>query len=259
MNEAALSKKTAHGPEAATISPAKAGPIARAMLIPTPLSVIAAGKSDGETNSGVIACQTGLLIADPTPSRKVSESNRLGVIWPIKAKTPIAPAATNIQICMTRSKRRRTTRSASAPAGSATRTTGRLPAVSTSATRTGEGVNEVINHDSPTSCIQVPTLEITVAIQSARNTDPLRGLHADALLAESFPLCFLVNVSFFADFATSGATPDRSAESCAGDAHLRRASRAKCAQSPKRPPPLSFAGRLRSYWHRCAVALSARL
>src|SRR6266852_5047013 len=185
MNEAALSKKTAHGPDAATMRPPNAGPIARAMLMPTPLSVI--------------------------------------------------------------------------PAGSATRTTGRLPAVSTSATRTGEGVNEVINHDSPTSCIQVPTLEITVAIQSARNTDPLRGLHADALPAESFPLCFLVNVSFFADFATSGATPDRSAESCAGDAHLRRASRAKCAQSPKRPPPLSFAGRLRSYWHRCAVALSARL
>src|SRR5438552_11670094 len=259
MNEAAFRKKTAHGPDAATMRPPNAGPIARAMLMPTALSVIAAGKSDCETSSGVIACQTGLLIADPTPSRKVSVSKRPGVIWPINARIPMAPAALNIQICITNNRRRRSTMSARAPAGNATRTTGRLPAVSTSATRTGEGVNEVINHDSPTSCIQVPTLEITVAIQSARNTDPLRGLHADALPAESFPLCFLVNVSFFADFATSGATPDQSAESCAGDAHLRRASRAKCAQSPKRPPPLSFAGRLRSYWHRCAVALSARL
>src|SRR5258706_2505322 len=180
MNEAALSRKTAHGPEAATIMPPNAGPIARAMLMPAALRVIAAGKSDEETSSGVIACQTGLLIADPIPSRKVSQSKRPGVIWPINARMPIAPAAMNIQICITSSQRRRSTMSASAPAGRATSTTGRLPAVSTSATRIGEGVNEVINQDSPTSCIHVPTLEMMVAIQSALNTDSRRGLHADA-------------------------------------------------------------------------------
>src|ERR1700682_2617038 len=113
---------------------------------------------------------------------------------------PIAPAATNIQICITSSKRRRSTMSASAPAGRATSTTGRLPAVSTSATRTGEGVKEVINHDSPTSCIHVPTLETTVAIHSARNTDSRRGLHADADLPES-PRVSLGKVIFLADFA----------------------------------------------------------
>src|ERR1700738_2605822 len=76
MNEAALRKKTAHGPAAATIRPPNAGPIARAMLMPTLLSAIAAGKSDEGTNSGVIACQTGLLIAAPTPRRKVDKSKR---------------------------------------------------------------------------------------------------------------------------------------------------------------------------------------
>src|SRR5437870_3477548 len=100
MKEAALSRKTAHGPDAATMKPPNAGPIARAILMATALSVIAAGKSEWETSSGVIACQIGLLIADPTPRRKVSESKRPGVIWPMKARMPIAPAATNIQTCI---------------------------------------------------------------------------------------------------------------------------------------------------------------
>src|SRR5947209_1689014 len=210
MNEAALSKKTAHGPDAATMKPPNAGPTARAILMATALSVIAAGKSEWETNSGVIACQIGLLIADPTPRRKVSDSRRAGVIWPINARMPIAPAATNIQICMTRSKRRRSTISASAPAGNATSTTGRLPAVSTSATRTGEVVNEVINHDSPTSCIHVPMLDTTVAIQSARKTDSRRGLQAEASRSDSSSgRGSLAKVIFLADFATRSSTPDQ--------------------------------------------------
>lgn len=39
------------------------------------------------------------------------------------------PATTHIQLCMTRSRRRRSTTSASAPAGRPTRTTGKLPNV----------------------------------------------------------------------------------------------------------------------------------
>src|SRR4030095_146514 len=74
--EPALIKKTAHGPDAATIKPPIAGPIARAMLMATQLSESAGGKSLGGTKSGVIACQTGLLTAEPIPSRKVSESRR---------------------------------------------------------------------------------------------------------------------------------------------------------------------------------------
>src|SRR5258708_16863902 len=202
-NEAGLSKKTAQGPDTATIKQPKAGPMARAMLMPTALNVIAAGKSGGRTNSGVIACQTGLLMADPTPSRKVSESRRAGVIWPINARTPIAPAATTIQLCSTRSKRRRSTTSASAPAGRARSTIGRLPAVSTSATSTGEVVNEVINHDSPTSCIHVPMFEMTVAIQSALKTDSRRGLQADATFWEAPSGSSFSAALFLADFVSS--------------------------------------------------------
>src|SRR5882672_6642603 len=200
MNEAALRKKTAQGPDAATMRPPKAGPNARAMLMPTPLSAIAAGNSSAGTNSGVIACQAGLLIAVPMPSRKVSESKRVGVIWPINARAPIAPAATTIQPCMNSSKRRRSTMSASAPAGRATSTTGKAPAVSTSATSIGEGVNEVINHDSPTSCIHVPMFDTTVAIQSARNTDSRSGLQADKRLPASFPRGSLAKGIVLADF-----------------------------------------------------------
>jgi hypothetical protein len=76
--------------------------------------------------------------------------------------------------------------SASAPAGKAANTTGRLPAVSTRATSSGEGVNDVISQLSPTSCIHDPMLDTTLAIQSARNSDRRRGLQADASGDEVF-------------------------------------------------------------------------
>ena len=87
---------------------------------------------------------------------------------------------------MNNNKRRRSTMSANAPAGRAAKTTGRLPAVSTSATSRGEGVNEVISQLSPTSCIHDPMLDTTLAIQSARNNDRRRGLQADASGGEVF-------------------------------------------------------------------------
>ena len=141
------------------------------MFIETPVRERAAGRSSVETNSGVIACQAGLLTAEPMPSKKVSESKRPGVIKPINAIAPIAAATMTIQACITNNNRRRSTMSASAPAGNAANTTGKLPAVSTRATSSGESVNEVISQLSPTSCIHVPMLETTLAIQSARNTD----------------------------------------------------------------------------------------
>src|SRR5437660_12563102 len=114
---------------------------------------------------------------------------------------------------MNRSRRRRSTMSASAPAGNATRTTGRLPAVSTSATSTGEVVNEVINHDSPTSCIHVPMLDTTVAIQSARKTDSRRGLQAEASRSDSSSArSSLAKVILLAYFATGSARPDQKVE-----------------------------------------------
>src|SRR5437773_3503002 len=75
------------------------------------------------------------------------------------------------------SSRRRSTMSASAPAGNPTRKTGRLVAACTSATTTGEGVREVISHAAPTFCIHVPILEVSDAIQRAQKTGSRSGSH----------------------------------------------------------------------------------
>ena len=56
--------------------------------------------------------------------------------------------------------------SASAPAGSASRKIGSVVAPWTSATMNGDGASEVISQPAPTSCIQVPMFETTVAVQS---------------------------------------------------------------------------------------------
>jgi hypothetical protein len=54
------------------------------------------------------------------------------------------------------------------PKGSAN--TGRLVAAWTMETTRGEGDSDVINHEAPTFCIQVPRFETSVAVHSARNT-----------------------------------------------------------------------------------------
>lgn len=69
-NEPTLRKKTAQAPRAATINPPMAGPIARAMFMETPVNETAAGKSSAGTNSGVIACQAGILTAEPIPKHR---------------------------------------------------------------------------------------------------------------------------------------------------------------------------------------------
>jgi len=49
----------------------------------------------------------------------------------------------------------------------------------TSETISGEGVSRVINHAAAESCIQVPMLETTSEIHSARNNGRRRGLQAE--------------------------------------------------------------------------------
>jgi hypothetical protein len=82
---------------------------------------------------------------------------------------------------MSRSRRRRSTMSASAPAGRARRKNGRLVAVCISATMMGDGANAVINHTAPTSCIQVPMFDAAAAIHNERKTGWRSGLHAEAV------------------------------------------------------------------------------
>src|SRR5882672_2627688 len=75
--------------------------------------------------------------------------------------------------------RRRSTMSATAPAGNASNIIGMLSAASTSATIDGEDESEVISQPAPTSCIHVPTFETMVAIQRLRKRAFRRGLQAD--------------------------------------------------------------------------------
>jgi hypothetical protein len=79
----------------------------------------------------------------------------------VAAPRNVAPASVaadrNIPIWAPRSRVRRSTRSAHAPAGRASSTIGRLAAVCTSDTSKGE--RSTSSHCAPTVCIQVPTFE----------------------------------------------------------------------------------------------------
>ena len=75
-----------------------------------------------------------------------------------------------VRISSHRIRRRLSHRSANAPAGSASRNSGRLLATCTSDTSSGLGLRLVISHPEAALYIQVPMLETTVAIHSQRNT-----------------------------------------------------------------------------------------
>src|SRR5438270_10246913 len=177
-NDTAFNKNTQPGPAAATTSPPSAGPMALARLNPAPFNATAFASWRGGTTSATIACQAGLLIDPPRPSAKVRTSNATGVVRSANVSQLRTPAATSIQVWQTRSSRRRSTRSANAPAGRPTRRTGRLVAVCINATSRGEGVNVVISQATPTFCIHVPTLDTTDAIHMARNAATASGLQA---------------------------------------------------------------------------------
>src|SRR5574340_843348 len=148
--EAALSRKTVPEPvaseaAAAITRPPSAGPTARATLNPAEFSATPAGKRSGETISGVMACQAGSFITAPSPSKKVNSSRIQGVTTPRKVSRPRVAAASTIQDWVKINRRRRSTTSASAPAGRITRKTGRLLAACTRLTIRGERLSEVIS------------------------------------------------------------------------------------------------------------------
>src|ERR1700676_3960612 len=178
--ETALRMKVQPGPAMATIRPPSAGPAARAMLKPMLASAMAPGSSGRGTSSGMIACKAGLLAAAPIPSRKVKLRSDQGVIQPASVSAPRAAAASVIHPWVTSSNRRRSITSASAPAGSASKNDGRLVAACTSATSVVDVVNDVIIHEAPTFCSQVPTLDATVAIHSQRKRRCRSGLQAES-------------------------------------------------------------------------------
>src|SRR5216684_2832573 len=240
-NDTALSANTRAGPAAATRTPPRAGPVARPMFTGNALSVTARVSSDGGTSSDAIACHVGVFIATPTPRANVNARSVVAVIRPRNASTASSPAATSIQHCVTSSSRRRSTISATAPAGSPTTKTGRLVALCTRATINGDGESEVIAHAAPTFCIQVPMLETSEAIQSARNTGCDSGAQADSAVVPSPPILQLdVEVRGIMAASAVERIADLEADGLDGgqDARGNLPVRSKVHEHPGKPPGL---------------------
>ena len=103
-----------------------------------------------------MACQAGSFITAPSPNTKVKPSRIHGVMCPNMVSTPKVAAATTIQPCVISKNRRRSTKSASAPAGRITRNTGSVLAAWTRLIISGDMVSWVMSQPAPTFCIQVP-------------------------------------------------------------------------------------------------------
>src|SRR6266849_132937 len=223
-----------------------AGPIARPMLIGSAFSATARVSSDRGTSSGVMACQVGVFIATPTPSANVKTRSVVGVMRSTNARTASSAAAASIQVWVTSRSRRRSTISATAPAGSPTKKTGRLVALCTRATINGDGESEVIDHAAPTFCIHVPTLEMSEAIHSARNTGCDSGAQA-APAVSSLPPILQLDVEVCGVMASS--TANRIADLEADDLDRGQEARRDCPVGselgvyPGPPPGLACCAR----------------
>jgi len=156
-------------PTAPVRIPLSAGPIARPMLIPTLLAATAAGRSSRGTSDGTIDCQGGAVIALAAPITNINTSSVIGVTTSNVTSAANIADATAVAISTTIRKRRLSTMSASAPAGSANRNIGKLVATCTSDTINGCVVRFVISHAAPALYIQVPTLATTVAVHITAN------------------------------------------------------------------------------------------
>ena len=119
-------------------------------------------------------------MALPIFSRKVSTRRVAGETIP-KMVSPLKSATlANIQACQKINTRRRSKMSAVAPAGSPRKSTGRLAAVCMSAINRGDAVSAVISQVPAVSCIQLPRLETSEAIQRLRKRGRRSGAHPES-------------------------------------------------------------------------------
>jgi hypothetical protein len=101
------------------------------------------------------------------------------VIAPITVSTHRSSITASIKICATMRSLRRSTMSASAPAGSANRNIGSAVAALTSDTQIGDGSSVVISQPVPTLATQAPIFATSVAVHTVRKAGTASGLHAD--------------------------------------------------------------------------------
>src|SRR5262249_50054299 len=119
------------------------------------------------TSCGTTACQAGACIAPTTPLRNVNSSRLPGVAMSSVMTSANAPEITAIASSVPTRNFRRSTRSATAPAGIARRNIGSVAATCTSATMNGSGLRLVISQPDAALYIQPPMFETMVAIHSA--------------------------------------------------------------------------------------------
>jgi hypothetical protein len=197
INTTVFRKNTAHGATTATIKPPIVGPATRLMLPPKALRVSAAGSSDLGTrplNVGIIGV---LIIVIPAPRAKVSVKSIAGVIIPIRESIPSIMDIATIYAHVIRSRIRRSKMSDNIPDGNANKKIGKAVAVVMRETNNGSDAMEVINHEAPTSYIDIPTYEKRAAIHNVLNIGDLKGFSPDmdilSCLSPSFHLSTIEN------------------------------------------------------------------
>src|SRR5262249_13109700 len=140
------------------------------MFVTTPDKYMAGGTSCGVTTSGNAACHVGIVNVAPSDIANVTVSNTNGFTRFKNAQAARRSATSVRQDWPIKSRRRRSTTSASAPAGNASRKKGRLEAVCINETSTGESDRcEVISHTVAVSCMEPARLDARNALQIARN------------------------------------------------------------------------------------------
>ncbi len=116
--------------------------------------------------------------ASVVPKRNDATRITPGVVSPNTVDSPSSSDNPTEAICKTIKRRRRSTASPIAPAGSANRNTGRLVAACTSVTMIGVGRSSVISHAVPTLPSQMPIFEARLASHTARKVGMASGVQA---------------------------------------------------------------------------------
>src|SRR5262245_4702251 len=112
--------------------------------------------------------------------RNINTSNITGEIIPVIVNASSTSVRASMKIWATIKSLRRSMMSASAPAGSAKRNSGRLVAAATSETINGEESRLVISHAVAMLAIHPPMFVMRTAVQTIRNAGTVSGLQAAA-------------------------------------------------------------------------------
>ena len=161
------------------MAPATSGPTMREPLLAMPLRASPCGSSGRGSTSGKMAAKTGQRMAMPMPLAKVSSSSSGAVITSSSTAAQMTEAMPATQNWVSIRKRRRSTMSASAPLGRASRNTGRAEAACTRATHSGVGASDVISHAAATSFIHMLVLAVNQTSHSIRYTGSRKGPSGD--------------------------------------------------------------------------------